>query len=738
MINLKEFQDNTVQELKKLLLTSKKNIIVLKAPTGSGKTFMLLTLINDMIDEFEEDLSYVWLTPGAGDLEEQSYDAMKNILPNLNAYLLSDALSQGFEKGSVYFFNWEMVTGKTNNAIKEDVEWSNLYDEINKFHRRNGRFILIIDEEHRNDTKKAEYLINKFKPEYTIRASATATNLKDCEYIEVNEQDAIESGLLTKKLYINYDVPDNEKIETEIDFLLEKADNKKKQCIEAYKELDLNINPLVVIQFPNNQSDYIDSVKEKLSEMGYSIENKTVAIWMSDSHINIENIKDLNSEVSFVFTKQAISTGWNCPRAKILVKLRENSSESFEIQTVGRIRRTAEGKHYNNEILDNSYIYTTDQKYVDEVKNNISIAIQKKNVSLKKGFKNITLKKQTASHEFVGEENICKLIKNFYFKKYGLTNNYKENQEKLTNNGYNFSNEVEWRTFKGAVNETETLVANDNTGTLKLRMVANTTDNGFQMTDSVRKLKPITTLSEQEIRAVISNLFHKKGQNEYKVLELENNSMLYAFVINNIEKIKNDIEELRGYSMQQINLYSFIENPKISDWSILENESLPFDSNEENIEPLTKNVYNEYDKSFITLNAGVRSLCEVEFEEYIEKCNDFKWIYKNGDGGKEYFSIVYKDGLENEREFYPDYILVMNDDSICIVETKGGEIAGENKNIDKTAKIKFESLKHYGEKYNIKWAFVRYYGNELKYCNTTWSEEMGKNTEWKNINEFKM
>ena len=47
--------------------------------------------------------------------------------------------------------------------------------------------------------------------------------------------------------------------------------------------------------------------------------------------------------------KQAISTGWDCPRAKILVKLREGMSEQFEIQTIGRIRRMPEAKHYEDD-----------------------------------------------------------------------------------------------------------------------------------------------------------------------------------------------------------------------------------------------------------------------------------------------------------------------------------------------------------------------------------------------------
>ena len=66
--------------------------------------------------------------------------------------------------------------------------------------------------------------------------------------------------------------------------------------------------------------------------------------------------------------KQAISTGWDCPRAKILVKLRENMHEDFEIQTLGRIRRMPEAKHYENELLDNCYLYTFDEEYTESVK----------------------------------------------------------------------------------------------------------------------------------------------------------------------------------------------------------------------------------------------------------------------------------------------------------------------------------------------------------------------------------
>ena len=50
--------------------------------------------------------------------------------------------------------------------------------------------------------------------------------------------------------------------------------------------------------------------------------------------------------------KQAIALGWDCPRASILVLFRDWRSIVFSIQTVGRIMRMPEVKHYTNDDLN--------------------------------------------------------------------------------------------------------------------------------------------------------------------------------------------------------------------------------------------------------------------------------------------------------------------------------------------------------------------------------------------------
>ena len=99
--------------------------------------------------------------------------------------------------------------------------------------------------------------------------------------------------------------------------------------------------------FPNGNEEWIDRVKKALEDMGYPESSGFVASWFSGDHPdNPEEITKLNGEYRFLLFKQAIATGWDCPRAKILVKLREGGTERFNIQTVGRIRRMPERRHY--------------------------------------------------------------------------------------------------------------------------------------------------------------------------------------------------------------------------------------------------------------------------------------------------------------------------------------------------------------------------------------------------------
>ena len=80
-----------------------------------------------------------------------------------------------------------------------------------------------------------------------------------------------------------------------------------------------------------------DSVEQYLETQGITCENGQLAVWLSDRHENLDGIEESDATSSVVIIKQAVATGWDCPRAHILVKLRDNMEETFEIQTIGRI-----------------------------------------------------------------------------------------------------------------------------------------------------------------------------------------------------------------------------------------------------------------------------------------------------------------------------------------------------------------------------------------------------------------
>lgn len=80
-----------------------------------------------------------------------------------------------------------------------------------------------------------------------------------------------------------------------------------------------DIRPLVLIQFPVGQPETIVAVQEKLAQMGYTYDNGMVNIWMSDDKMISDDLTSPNGTPAFLLMKQAISTGWDCPRAKILL-----------------------------------------------------------------------------------------------------------------------------------------------------------------------------------------------------------------------------------------------------------------------------------------------------------------------------------------------------------------------------------------------------------------------------------
>jgi len=150
---------------------------------------------------------------------------------------------------------------------------------------------------------------------------------------------------------------------------------------------------------------------------------------------------------------------------------------------------------------------------------------------------------------------------------------------------------------------------------------------------------------------------------------------------------------------------------------------------------MKKNVFVDYGNN-ILISPNI-TYTELMFEDWCEKYDNVKWIYKNGDKGDDFFSIVYRRAFRRNN-FYPDYIIQLQNNDVWIIEAKGGLTAeGESNNVDQYTKNKFEALKHYSEsRPNVNWGFVRAVGNQLYTSNTEWDEDVTNRNIWKPIEEI--
>ncbi len=722
-IKLKDFQINTVNKLLDATSIGSKKEVLLQAPTGSGKTIILLSYIEEYLKE-NNKMVFVWLTPGKGDLEEQSRKKMVKYLPHHNTKNIKDVLLQGFDAKDTAFINWETITKKDNNALKE-AERKNLYERVREAHNNGYKFIIIVDEEHLNKTVKAEAILQYMNPEYIVRVSATTKTNKEAEFIKIDELEVINAGLITRALYINENVSNQTTLSNEYEYLLDLAINKRKAIKDEYIKLDVQVNPLIIIQVPSKSNDLIKQIEKILEERNYTYDRKNLAIWLSDRKENIEDIENNESNQAVLIMKQAISTGWDCPRAKILVKLRDNMSEDFETQTIGRIRRMPQAHHYDNVLLDNCYLYTFDEKYETAVKQELgSNAYDTKVIFLKNEYKNFTLKKITFDNAFDGfdERQTFNILHEYYIEKYKLTSNKKNNKTILEANGYVFKDTIDNYIVQDKIvriNSDELQNANR----IKVSSTVTTNKNGFELRHSINVISSKIGMRYDRTRLMLERMFFRGKLFTKKFVDL---SLIefYAFVINNEDILKHDFQEAVSQKSRQMKMK--FDELKILDWKAPEMDYIKYDPKMKDTTIYEKSIYMNYP------NSTIKSKSERMFEFFCEHNENIKWFYKNGESSSDYFSIVYVDAVNHKWHFYPDFIVCDKDNKIWIIETKGGENAdGESKNIDIKVENKFEALKEYANKYNVNWGFVRDYDkNESLYiCNTEYTEDM-ENDNW--------
>jgi len=747
-ITLKPFQEIAIAGLRRQFLNlwktgDRRLDLIFKAPTGSGKTVMMAQFLKDLTGDpqFDADKAFLWIS-----FSEDSYLQSKKKLYDyydgageITLLDLNDLNRKKLEKNNVFFINWQKVKTSTKDGRKlrretEKTEFDRgIFDEFIIRTQKERDLILIVDEAHtQTHTELAAEIVELIDPRIKIYVTATPKeepSYSDVEhhragFIEIERDEVVEDGLIKEKVVTQTKEDIDRFSKKEIDqdkLLLELAYDKRLELKEYYEKLNIDyINPLVLIQLPNDdiaRKETLDKSKEEIVK-GFlrdkGIKDHEIAVWLSEKKENLEYVEKSDSDVNFLIFKQAAATGWDCPRAQVLVMFREIKNPTFHTQTVGRILRMPEAKHYEIPDLNIGYLYTNYERNQIQLPDrkqgkNKPFIFQSKR---KEDIKPITLEStllirtdyndlgwkfqftfERVADEFFGTregpvwDNVPKI------KDKGIETGKPIIPNKLIVDAEieDYDNFVEEIKNKGEDLEKD-ISRNDLERTYNLlcfNIIAHQEEENkkFAPERSWGRLKSalnvwfekrITPYREEYYRVIVRDL-------------LKEDSVLRRIISKALEKHKPIRQkEVKEKEIRRERMLS-LEIPR---------EQLFFTEDYEEISELKQTTIDSGKTIKISKNAmqpfylaksykGKEN--ETSFIRYLEQKESVEWWYKSGDSGSENFAIKYVDKDEDkEKLFFPDWIIKLKNGKILILDTKQGLTAKSN-----DTKYKAEALQEW-------------------------------------------
>ncbi len=659
---------------------------------------MLAQFLRDIVSDprFEgNDTAFIWFS-----FSEDSYEQSKKKLfdyyggaTELDLIDLNDLSRGKLHKNDVFFINWQKIKGKSKDSrkLRRENEQGLTFDNfINETHDDGRKIVVIIDEEHiGSDTELAlEVVEGLIKPKITIRVSATPKYIPTREdtagYVAVKRDEVVEAGLIKEKIIFQTDEDLEKKSVRNLDqddLLLELAFNKRNELVTLYKEIGVDVNPLVLIQLPNDDQATKETanttkqsiVLEYLKKKG--VKEHEIAVWLSKEKENLEDLEMSNSPVSFLLFKQAAATGWDCPRAGVLVMFREIKNPTFAIQTVGRILRMPFGTHFAHPALNIGYLYTN-------YKRNEVLAEYAKNKTENRPAINASYRKKGISpikleSVFMTRTDYNDLGDTFQdtFKKVAdkkLDVKQIDKRPQVTNGLIvgveidDFDNFTKELITEGGSHDQE-MSRHDLERLYNLMCFKHISSQ----TDENRKFAPERSWGKLKTALnlwVMENLKVNRGD-AYKIIVNDLLSPTSAFA----PIISDALLAYRPIREQEVNKKS--ARLKRVESIDVPPESLFFTDQYESLE-----VKKSAMQPFWIEQGMFGGVNERAFVDFLEspKNRNLVWWHKNGDSGSEFFSISYYNPDENkEKLFYPDWI-IQTKDTLYIVDTKAGITAESN------------------------------------------------------------
>lgn len=720
-MKLKEFQltavENVSDAIKRLLnnrelrkAKGEENVptarVVLKSPTGSGKTMMAANILRNLESYFEDrPFAFIWAAPNK--LHTQSRIKLSAELADTRYKLVDveDVPQGALEDDTVLFTNWEKVFQRkndewSNKAVRKGEDERNLQDVMDATRAVGVGLILIVDESHQTfyGNNSQALVTEVIKPDLVLEISATPKmtlngGLFDSSLMHnkiVEFPDVADSGLIKKEVIVNKNIEEYTENRSAIEAALNGALEKREELKAEYENLGKDINPLVLVQLPNSQKETMSPLDEQdleiiediLTKRGFSYNDGTLAIWLASDKKNLENIEMNNNGVQVLIFKQAIALGWDCPRAQILVMLRDVKSETFKIQTVGRILRMPEAKHYGDSKLDSAYVYTDLSKItIDKDDKDGPNLIKFQHAKREEG-RNIELPDSIYLHRIdYGDlrADFKPILEDLLTQTFdtGDIDNMSEFRDKVDEKLEIYPEELKTPIISNETIENLDEYSKEEVETLDIKMDQASVGRVFDMTlrGWTGRFKNFAR-SRGIICGTLYAWFDKAGIYQDEVERIiacsEENQRIFKQIFDvAIDKYDTEAgEEMRKRRAREIKDFDF---------------EIPTEENFSEKYTIVRTKKYAMDK-FYRKNEAPKT--EIAFEAELEKSLNVEFWYKNGEKMDKYFAVEYSylDEFQKGRRgaFYPDYLVKFTDGSIGIYDTKAG-FTSDNEHVQQKA-----------------------------------------------------
>ena len=724
-----QYQRNAVSELVSktiILLNSGQNRrkLVFEAPTGSGKTVMACEALAQLVDALRDrgdsqfqEAAFIWIAPRK--LHLQSYGKL------LEAYkdncrlspVMFDELdqSEGIQPGEILFVNWESINSDNNIMARDSESNASIYEIARRTKEELGLpIIVIIDEEQMFWTARADrsaQVLDRINPNVEIRISATPRTQTNYNVV-VERNDVIKAEMIKKEVVLNPDVSSDITEERTLnEHLIEKALCKRQQLADAYSALGVNINPLLLIQLPNDSRETMTQDDEQIKEtvLAYlsgnpkwhiTPENGKLAVWLANEKENLAGIEKPDNMVQVLLFKEAIALGWDCPRAAVLLIFRKLQSAIFTTQTVGRILRMPEQRHYPDESLNVGYVYTDIAKEriqivaadASYIRNNAAIAYRRKdlqNVLLNSTYS----KRPNAGRNYLGpdfRQVLYEEAEKFF------------NIERKVGSLFSFAELAALRDDDDyhQLPDTEDEEINENRRRAEMTIRLDVKNINAEIPSDVHFQNKVQTLDVNQVKyarkvSEINRVFTayingKGGQFESKgrtdkiasyLLEMiadyfgifETDAKKVVLYYENKPKFDRLIDRaLEAYLIKRAQKNAGKPAREFIDYKWEVPEERVYDSETHHTAQGEAHAL----LPFYELNAAFQP--EKRFAVYLEKHrSSIDWWYKNGDNGMQHYAIRYKNSAGQTALFYVDFVIRMKDGEVYLFDTKGATTGGD-------------------------------------------------------------